>query len=243
MEHEVWRPVVGWEMYQVSSLGRIRSRHQSQRAKPLAGCPGWRLIRGGRSQGGYRRLVMYRTGAGGSVERRHATFATLVAEAFLGPRPEGMVICHNDGDKVNNAAGNLRYASQADNIRDKWKHGTMPVGERAAGAKLTEEQVLSIRESDTPIADLASKFGVKRDTIIRVRTGRGWKHVGGRTRSGYAKGARHSMAKLSEEDVHAIRRRCGEGEHAKRVAMDYGVSAGTVYSILSGRSWAHLARR
>lgn len=48
----------------------------------------------------------------------------LVAEAFLGPKPQGLEVCHGDNNTRNNAASNLRYATRSENHRDKRKHGT-----------------------------------------------------------------------------------------------------------------------
>jgi hypothetical protein len=42
---------------------------------------------------------------------------SLVAETFIGPRPEGMTIDHIDGDKSNNYIDNLQYISNIDNSR------------------------------------------------------------------------------------------------------------------------------
>jgi hypothetical protein len=43
---------------------------------------------------------------------------TLVAEAFIGPRPHNArTVNHKDGDKHNNAAENLEWASYAENNR------------------------------------------------------------------------------------------------------------------------------
>lgn len=47
----------------------------------------------------------------------------MVLEAFLGPRPKGMVACHIDGDIDNNSITNLRWDTQASNIRDTVLHG------------------------------------------------------------------------------------------------------------------------
>jgi hypothetical protein len=48
----------------------------------------------------------------------------LLAEAFLGPRPEGMEVCHGDGNLMNCTLENLRYDTRGGNERDKRLHGT-----------------------------------------------------------------------------------------------------------------------
>lgn len=50
-------------------------------------------------------------------------------------------------------------------------------GSEAKNAKLTEEIVRAIRESDEPSDELAKRYGVHRVTINRARSGRGWGHV------------------------------------------------------------------
>lgn len=54
----------------------------------------------------------------------------LVAEAFLGPRPEGMEVCHNNGDHHDNRLDNIRYDTHSNNQRDQAKHGTNPLARR-----------------------------------------------------------------------------------------------------------------
>ncbi|MBM7796867.1 HNH endonuclease signature motif containing protein [Pseudoglutamicibacter cumminsii] len=44
---------------------------------------------------------------------------TLVAAAFLGPRPEGHDIIHLDGDQVNLHADNLAYVTRSERVRDQ----------------------------------------------------------------------------------------------------------------------------
>jgi hypothetical protein len=55
---------------------------------------------------------------------RMAKVHQLVMEAFVGHRPIGMEVCHNDGNNGNNRWTNLRYDTRAANERDKKKHGT-----------------------------------------------------------------------------------------------------------------------
>lgn len=64
--------------------------------------------------------LVFNAGTGYGVIATH----TAVAEAFLGPRPEGMYVCHNDGNPLNNAISNLRYDTPSSNILDTVKHGT-----------------------------------------------------------------------------------------------------------------------
>ena len=55
-----------------------------------------------------------------TVRVRHVrtTVHRLVAQAFLGERPEGMVIDHIDRDKTNNHISNLRYCSLSENSKN-----------------------------------------------------------------------------------------------------------------------------
>ncbi len=75
---------------------------------------------------------------------------TLVAESFLGVRPEGMVIDHIDGDKSNNHLSNLRYVSVEDNSKKgnkplvKNPDGTVEVATRANARHFRENTVRGI---------------------------------------------------------------------------------------------------
>lgn len=60
---------------------------------------------------------------GGGVQK-HALVHRLVMAAFVGPPPEGMQVCHNDGDPKNNRLGNLRYGTPSENMYDRGLHGT-----------------------------------------------------------------------------------------------------------------------
>ena len=98
---EIWQPVIGYEkIYEVSSFGNLRRVN-----KPPRGL-----------NNGYHSYNLSKNG-----EVRTHRLHTLVAAAFLGERPEGLVIDHIDGDKLNNNAENLRYVTQSDNLQNRHK--------------------------------------------------------------------------------------------------------------------------
>jgi hypothetical protein len=111
---------------------------------------------------------------------RRFTVHSLVATAFLGPRPEGMECCHGDGNVFNNNLTNLRWDTPVANAADKRKHGTYLCGARCHAAKLTEEKVRDVRrrlaEGESGHS-IAKHYGVSHKTIYRIKDGKGWRHV------------------------------------------------------------------
>lgn len=54
------------------------------------------------------------------------------------------------------------------------------------------------------------------------------------------RGERHGSAKLTEDDVRVIRRRCESGERQAAVALDYNLKPPAVQKIVSRRRWKHV---
>ena len=167
---EEWREVVGFEFYDISSEGRLRSWRSRQgkgllRIEPL-------ILRPRLDDRGYLITALLH---GGRQTQRH--IHRLVGEAFIGPLPKGMVTRHWDGDSVNNRASNLRYGTAADNVADRTRHGTTARGE-GARHKLTELQVFDIRRlyagGAGSHAILARWFGVSADAVGAIVNRRTW---------------------------------------------------------------------
>ena len=182
---ETWKPVAGYEgLYEVSDLGRVRSLDMFQfRSNGWVECT-FRVkgrvlkpYRTGKGEG-YQTVELHKNGKG-TNKKVHR----LVAEAFI-PNPEFLPeVNHIDGDKNNNVVSNLEWASGKDNMRHAYNTGLHPSGERVRNAKLTCEQVKSIRQEYRPntrglgVKSLAKKYGVGSSTIRNILLGRKWARV------------------------------------------------------------------
>ena len=103
-------------------------------------------------------------------------FLKIVAKLFLGERPLNYVVNHKDGNTLNNNLCNLRWDTPKANHADKLKHGTSNTGERCNWAKLTKEQVIAIRNDDRLQRVIAEEYGVRQNTISRIKNGTRWTH-------------------------------------------------------------------
>lgn len=155
---EEWRPVVGFEdSYEVSSHGRVRGKYRigpgGSRIQP-------KIIKQSLSSG--YPFVGIRDCAGKQYSPRvHA----LVAQAFLGPRPRGLVINHKDHNKTNNHISNLEYVTSRENIQHEAREGRL-------GSLCTEEvqaiRSLVSRDPGFDLDSIAKKLGVSLSVVLTV---------------------------------------------------------------------------
>lgn len=123
MSDERWLTVPSYEgAYEVSSVGRVRSlaRLDGQNRRVPAAIKKSRL-----NHDGYPVVTLSKD------SRSQKCFVhMLVLAAFVGPRPDGLVTRHLNGDSEDNRIENLTYGTQADNLRDRVRHGTDPNASR-----------------------------------------------------------------------------------------------------------------
>ena len=132
MVEEMWKPIDGFDGYEISDQGRVRSWWVGDEP---------RLLALGHHTDGYRQVSLYRDG-----KRYSRLVHRLVALTFLPPpTPEQTHVCHGDGNPSNNRVGNLRWDTPAGNHADKKRHGTSNRGERNGSAKLNANDVAAIR--------------------------------------------------------------------------------------------------
>lgn len=111
-----WRDIPGYEgIYQASSAGDIRVIRRHPKGNTEAG----HVLSPQMHRNGYMNVGLWRAG-----KRSVVGVHRLVATAFYGLPPERMDASHRDGDRSNNAAINLRWATHEENEADKREHGT-----------------------------------------------------------------------------------------------------------------------
>lgn len=171
-----WQAVAGFEgAYEVSRCGRVRSLDRY-----LPNRNGLALRRG--------RELKPVVDAGGycSTQLNHRGVCLtvfvhkLVAEAFIGPRPDGCEINHKSGVKTDNAVDNLEYLTPAANIHHAARVLGRTLGWQACNIKLTAADIPRIRElvrSGTPPATVGDLFAVSDQAVRSIMHGRTWRHI------------------------------------------------------------------
>lgn len=159
---QIWLGIPDFPEYRIGAHGEVLS---------LINKP--RILKGGK-MGNYRGIQL--KDASGRFQSRYVH--RLVAEAFYGPCPPGKECCHNDGDRHNNDALNLRWDTHEANEADRIAHGATNRGEKSPMAKLTRAHVQEMRaeraRTSAPYHAIAAKFGVSTMTAYRAITGQSW---------------------------------------------------------------------
>lgn len=167
---EQWKPILSLgSNYEASSKGRIR------RATASRGTKIGRIITSGVMPSGY--II-----ASVQINRKTTTFLVhrLVAEAFIGPIPDGLEVNHKDSNKANNHPENLEYVTRSENLIHAIESTGAYRGERNSQAIITEDIVRDIRKqhaSGLGYKRLAKHFGLSWSLVREVATRRTWKHI------------------------------------------------------------------
>lgn len=170
MVAEEWRAVVGYEgKYEVSNSGRVRGvdriidRGRRWKGKEIKSKP---------LNSGHMHIQLTKC-CWHLVHR-------LVLEAFVGPCPDGMEACHNNGNPSDNRVENLRWDTRRGNHADKVKHGTMARGSRNAKAKLTDTDIVQIfrmRQDGSLLSEISSAFKITPANASLILNRKTWRHV------------------------------------------------------------------
>jgi hypothetical protein len=102
-------------------------------------------------------------------------------ELVHGEIPEGMVVMHSCDVPTCVNPAHLRLATPAENAADSARKARRPRGSRQHAAKLTEGQVLGLRDryaaGGVTQAQLAAEYGISHALVSNIVTRKAWKYI------------------------------------------------------------------
>ena len=169
-ERPEWRPIPRYAgKYEAGSDGSIRNAST-----------GYVLSSNARNDGGY---IVVRPSTGRNSRTRFVHI--LVAEAFIGPKPDGLDVNHINGDKADNRPANLEYVTRSQNMMHAQRTGLVDVAARRTACALSRStlDIEDVRQIRSLLADgadaksVAARFGVRTYVVNNIRSGRRWAWV------------------------------------------------------------------
>jgi len=173
----------------------------------------------------------------------------VVGIALLGMPASIKQINHKNGKKADDRPDNLEWVTAKENIRHAIDTGlrVAAFGEEHYEAKLSEIQVkeiaLLLAQGNIPAREIASQYRVGEATIVAIRKGQSWKHLGiGAINAEYKTktGEVNGNARLKNVDVVEIKRRIVSGEQIQSIARDFCVGWNTIKRIKTGECWGQI---
>lgn len=216
LDGEQWADVPNCEgLYQISTFGRVKSFWGKTK-----------IIRPQINAQGYLTVHIHKSGRKAWLVHR------LVAICFIPNFSSKPEVNHNDGHRLNCHVSNLVWATRAENVKHASICNLIKKGEERYGAKLSNAEVLYIRENPNKLKpkELAEEFNVTIQKISAIQLGEYYASVGGVIRS-----CKLSNWKLPKEVRKAIREEFISGDrqfgmHA--LAKKYGVNTTMIWRII-----------
>jgi hypothetical protein len=171
---EIWKHIPGYQYYQISTTGQIKSldrRLPHNKHKTY-------MIRKGKlltpyvNQSGY---YIIRLCESGQIFR---TIHSLVALTFI-PNPENKPqVNHINGDKKDNRVENLEWVTNGENMKHAYRIGLKcNKGIKNPGNKLSENDILEIRNSNEKQDVIANRFNIKQCHVSSIKNKKTWRHI------------------------------------------------------------------
>jgi|DEB0MinimDraft_10_1074344.scaffolds.fasta_scaffold00360_5 DNA-binding NtrC family response regulator len=140
---EIWKDIKGYEGYQVSNYGRVKSPNKILTATPKG--TGYFTV---------------------NIAQQRKYIHRLVAEAFI-PNPDNLpTVDHINRDKSDSSAKNLRWATQKTQIENRRDMS----GEKHPNYKFDEyvvKKILRLKKAGYNVSEISRKTGASTRTVIR----------------------------------------------------------------------------
>lgn len=119
---EEWRDIKNYEgVYQISSLGRIKSLDRYVDDKGHKRFVKGKMLKPSKHKNNYEYVVLY--------DRKHRMIHRLVAETFIDNIDNKRTVNHINGDKSDNRVINLEWCTHKENINKAWDLGLYKISD------------------------------------------------------------------------------------------------------------------
>lgn len=176
-----------------------------------------------------------------SINSKSYLIARLVYEIYRGVAPGDLFVCHTCDNKYCVNPDHLFLGTHAENMLDRSKKGRQAKGSHHGQAKLTESQVIEIRDlllqKKLTLRQISEMFCVSSMAISDINIGRRWLHVegiGGRLNS------MRPNLKLNSDKVKQIKQLLAKGMSFRKIGKQFGVNHKTISSISRNQTWIHV---
>lgn len=151
---ETWKPITGYENYEVSDIGNVKSTNFNRTGKA-------RLLKPYINAYGYKEVQLSKNG-----DVKHFTVHRLVAMMFLPNEKRHAEVNHIDEDKMNNCVSNLEWCGHKHNIN----HGTRT--QRAIDGESVRVYCVETNTFYKSASEAGKILGIKRTAINNCLRGR-----------------------------------------------------------------------
>lgn len=163
---EIWKECHITDKYLISNLGNVKNIKTGLILKQYAKPKGYKVIRitinGKKQVLSVHRLILF----------------TFKPNEYF----SGAIVNHKDSNKLNNSLDNLEWCTYQDNSKHSFKNKLWvpPIGSNNGYSKLTEEQVLEIRElflEYKNYSKVARVYNVSMNNIKSIVLRKTWTHI------------------------------------------------------------------
>jgi hypothetical protein len=168
-----WRDIPGYEHYEASDAGQIRSKLPSKMT------PANHILKPRIVGAGYYGVSLYRDG-----KKTDLYVHRLVMLAFHGHSE--LQVNHKDFDKSNNALDNLEYCTGRANTNHAWNGGVLQpppvlIGEAHGRAKITNAQAMEVKRllewDKIGSTEISRITGISRHIVEQIKANKTWTHI------------------------------------------------------------------
>ena len=149
---------------------KIKRKYDIQKNKIVLGC--WECISHRQDNYGYPGFHFKN-----KMIKMHRFMYCLFNEIKNIDEIKGKIIRHDCDNRICSNPNHLKIGTHKQNMKDMVDRNRSLQGEKNYFSKLTEIDILYIRESEMELSYLSNMYGVNKNTIRRIKKRQLWKHI------------------------------------------------------------------